>query len=497
MSKEKKEYQQVFKATSLFGGVQLIQIIISALKTKVVAIFLGPSGMGIYRLLQTTVNMVGKFTDFGLPTSAVKYISFEFAKGNEEKAYRYIQILQNLLWITGILGAAVLMLASPFLSELLFDSQTYTYAFIWQGTAVLFNQLANGRISILQSLRKLSQLAKANLYGSAIGLILIAPLYYFFGEKAIVPAIILGAGINVYFSWFFLTKNRIPKIKISPKESYTEGKGMLKLGIVLSFTSLTKALSLYLLQLYINEVGGVGQVGLYSAGFLILETYGGLIFTAMTKDYYPRLAGVAMDENKVRETVKHQAFIAVLLMLPVIALFLTLAPQLIRLLLSTEFTVIVQMVSWGIIGLLFKAVAWSISYIMVAKGHSRIFAITDISFIVVQLAIYALGYYFGGLTGLGISYLLYHILYLIGIYWINYLQYKFYFTRDFYGIFLICIAFCVAIFGLSFIENPLWHYVSMSVLTLLSIWFSVVQLNKKIDFKELVDSFLSNRNSKK
>lgn len=37
---EKKEYQQVFKATSLFGSVQILKIIISALKSKAAVIFL-------------------------------------------------------------------------------------------------------------------------------------------------------------------------------------------------------------------------------------------------------------------------------------------------------------------------------------------------------------------------------------------------------------------------------------------------------------------------
>lgn len=493
MENEKKQYRQAFKATSLFGGVQVFQIIVSALKSKVVALFLGPTGMGIYQLLRTTVDMTSTLTNFGLDTSAVKFIAEEFTKGNREKAFRVIQILQNLLWITGLLGAILLVLASPFLSRLLFDSTAYTYAFVWLASAVLFNQLAKGRVSILQGLRKLKELAKANLWGSFLGLLLTAPLFYFFGEKAIVSAIMITFAINLFFSWYYLRASKLPHFKIGHRESIYEGKEMLKLGIILSFSGILKTSTAYLLQLYINDFGGLGQVGLYSAGILIIDTYGGLIFAAMVKDYYPRLAGIVQDKVKMNETVEHQAFIAILILTPVITLFLAIAPFVIRILLSEEFLGIVPMVTWGIVGLLFKAVAWSISYIMIAKGETKVYAITDISFIALQLLMYMIGYYLGGLTGLGIGFLSYHILYLIGIYFINRWRYEFRLPLNFYKVFFSCVLFGALGLALGHYTQHVFRYIMLGLLVVLSSWYSYVQLNKKIDFKELLQSMLKKK----
>ena len=64
---EKQEYKNSLKATSLFGGVQVYNIIITILKSKVVALLLGPGGMGIYGLLTSTSDLSSpvRFDYFG------------------------------------------------------------------------------------------------------------------------------------------------------------------------------------------------------------------------------------------------------------------------------------------------------------------------------------------------------------------------------------------------------------------------------------------------
>lgn len=497
MKDEKKQYRQAFKATSLFGGVQFIQIIISALKSKVIALFLGPAGMGIYNLLRNTVEIAGKTSGFGLSASSVKFISEEITDGDEQRAYKLIQVLQNLLWISGGLGALILAFCAPFISRLLFDSNTYTFSIIWLSAAVLFNQLAEGRISVLQSLRKLQYLAKASLWGSVWGLILTAPVFYFLREEGIVPAIIIAAVINLFLSNLFLRKSKIPKKEVSKKESIKEGMGMLKLGLALSFSSLISAVTAYILQLYINDLGGVAQVGLYSAGFLILNRYGGLIFTAMAKDFYPRLAGISNYRSKIRYTVEHQAFLAVLLMTPFVVLFLALAPQFIRLLLSSEFDEIKTMVSWGMIGLLLKATSWSMAYIIIAKGDTKLYIQTNISFKILELVINILGYHFGGLVGLGISFMLYYFIYLVGIYIITYKKYRFYFSKDFYLIFIAGLTLSLIAFGLTYLNTSFWQYVLLGLLFILTSWFCYDQLNNKLDFRTFVKEYMKKRKNRR
>src|SRR5690554_1976404 len=85
MQEQRSSYRQIVKATSLFGGVQFFQILISVVRSKFVAILLGPSGMGIVGLLTSTTGLITGLTNFGLGTSAVKNISEATATSDNER----------------------------------------------------------------------------------------------------------------------------------------------------------------------------------------------------------------------------------------------------------------------------------------------------------------------------------------------------------------------------------------------------------------------------
>ena len=58
MSEQQSAYRQIIKVTSLFGGVQVINIIVSIIRSKFIAVFLGPVGMGISGLLISTTSIM-------------------------------------------------------------------------------------------------------------------------------------------------------------------------------------------------------------------------------------------------------------------------------------------------------------------------------------------------------------------------------------------------------------------------------------------------------
>ena len=105
-----------------------------------------------------------------------------------------------------------------------------------------------------------------------------------------------------------------------------------------------------------------------------------------------------------------------------------------------------------------------------------------------------LGYYYGGLEGLGISFLVYYIIHFIAIRVITKIRYNFYFEEGFYTIFNICVLICGLSYALTYIENLYLRYSSLLVLSLLSVVFSYIQLDKKMDIKELISKiFKRNR----
>ena len=68
-------YSHVLKYTGLFGGVQGLNIIMGLLRNKLIAVLLGPSGMGLASLFNSSINFISQATNLGISFSAVKNIS--------------------------------------------------------------------------------------------------------------------------------------------------------------------------------------------------------------------------------------------------------------------------------------------------------------------------------------------------------------------------------------------------------------------------------------
>lgn len=493
MENDKVSYGQILKSTSLFGGVQIFNILISVIKTKVITVLIGASGFGILGLFSSTIRLIVDFTKIGLDTSAVKEISEYNTKEDKSAVLEFIAVLNKVIWITGITGALLTIFFSKWLSIWTFGNSEYAYAFIWLSIAILLSQLTNGKVAILQGTQQLIRLAKANLLGSFVGLLVSLPIYYYYRKEGIVPAIIVGFVIT-YLVFFFFAKNKEKTtLKFGFVELFQRSKAMLSLGATMSFTSLFAALTLWLIQIYIRNFGGLDDVGFYSAGILIVNSYVGMVFSAMGTDYFPRLSAINKNNNLINKVVNEQADIAILLITPIITLFVAFAPIIIRLLYTKDFLVILGLVTFGMLGTLFKAVSFSLGYVIIAKGDSKIFIKTSIVFNLLMLSICVVSYKIKGLTGLGIGLLVYYIIHLIALKFITNHFYGLTLSKVFYKTFSICIGICILSFLGTFIQNMYAYYIVMILFVVISVVFTLVELQKRMNIRALVNEFFNHK----
>lgn len=495
MSDNKTSYEQILKATSILGSVQFLTILFSVIRTKIIAVFIGPAGMGIIALLNSTLNLIGGVTGLGLETSAIKSISENYKNDNSKSVSKIAEIVKKIMFFTGILGAFLTIVFSKYISILSFGNDSQMYSLIFLSVTLIFKQLTSSHMVVLQGLRKLKLLAKANLYGNLFGLLFSIPIYYFLGIDAIVPTIILSSFAAFVFTFYYASKVQLQKESIKKSQLLSEGKSIIQLGITLTISSLLTLLSAYLTQIYISNVSNTEQVGLYSAGFTLLNSYVGTIFTVMSTDYYPRLAAINSDNTKVRAAVLQQSYISILLITPIIVLFLTFVPFIVKVLYSSKFLVIISMVCFGIIGMLFRAVSFSMGYILIAKGDSVMFTKTAIGFNVLSFVLNVVGYYFYGLRGLGISFLVYSIFHFFALKVITKKSYNFYLDKKIRITFSICFLLCIASFFVRYIELTILRSLLMGLLCIIAIAYFLYEINREINLKEIVIAVF--RNNKK
>jgi len=483
MSEKETSYRQIMKATSVFGGVQFFNIIISIIRSKFIAVLLGPAGMGVAGLLNSTVQLIGGFTNLGLGASAIKNVSAAHASEDKHKIGTVVSVLRRLVWITGIGGTLLVLFFSELLSQLTFGNKNYTAAFAFISVSLLLTQLSTGQLVVLQGMRKIKYLAQANLLGMLSGLLISVPVYYIWGLDGIVPGIILSPIITLLFSWFFASKVEIEKVKVTNSLLRTEGRDMLKMGIMLSMSSFITLGASYIVRIYIGREGGLDKVGLYNAGFAIINTYVGMIFTAMATDYYPRLSGVSANNQESRNVINQQAEIAILIIAPVLACFLTFISWAVILLYSNKFVEVNGMIQLAALGMFFKTVSWTIGFLFLAKGSTKIYfwgeLIANIYFLILNLV----GFKYFGLDGLGISFILGYVLYLVQVYIIAKTKYEFKFEKALYNIFIVQFILGILCFiSVKMILAP-WSYFVGGVLIVLSSIYSYRELDKRIGLK--------------
>ncbi len=489
MSEEQSSYRQIMKATSIFGGVQVYNIIISIVRSKFIAILLGPAGMGIAGLLTSTTGLISSISNMGLSTSAVKNVAAANTTGDAKRVGTSVAVLRRLVWITGIVGTVFTLSFAPWLSELTFGNKDYTFAFVLISITLLLAQISAGQLVVLQGMRKLQYLAKADIAGVTVALFTSIPIYYVWGTKGIVPAIILSSFVTLFLSWYFSSKIKIEKVQIDRATLFSEGGDMVRMGFFLSLSSMITMGTSYVVRVFISHQGGVEQVGLYNAGFSIINTYVGMVFAAMATDYFPRLSGIVHDIGKAKNIINQQGEVALLILAPILTVFMIFINWIVLLLYSSRFLPIDSMIHWAALGIFFKAASWPIAYLIIAKGDSKLFFYNELIVNIYMVGLNVLGYLWMGLEGLGISFFVSYLLYLTQVFLITYKKYTFVFERNFYKIFGVQFAVGLACFMISRLLNPPYVYIAGSLIIVFSFYYSFTELNKRLGLLSLLKEF--------
>ena len=151
------------------------------------------------------------------------------------------------------------------------------------------------------------------------------------------------------------------------------------------------------------------------------------------------------------------------------------------------------MVTYGILATAFKAVSWSLGFILIAKGHSKLYLITEFISNVLLLISVFIGFKLGGLTGLGLGYLVYHIIDLLFIKFVVSIKYQFCFNKDFNRLFCLSLLQFLTILSLFCIKNENIKSILMALVILFALSFTFFKLNVFFDFKEIIKNKLKRK----
>lgn len=490
MSGNKSSYRGIMKGTAIFGGVQVISILVSIVRAKIIAIFLGPAGSGLFAMFSSAINPITLLSSLGLNYSAVRKISQSTEQGDDRELAQTVHLARRWFWFTALLGGMATVALSPVLSRATFDNADYTWAFMLLGVAVITTILSNGEVAIMQGTRRLKLMAKASILNTIIGLLLTVPFIYFMGQSGIVPIIIISAVVGLAINYFYSRKIAKESLesKLSVGQTWYQGKDLVGLGVVFMFSNAMAALSVYAMNALISLWGSLQDVGIYQSGSSLTNQYIGLVFTAMAVDYFPRLAAISSDKAKLSNAVNQQAEITTLIIFPMLALMIMFAPLLIKVLLTEKYNAAIPLIRYISFGLIIKAAAFALGYIAGGVNDKKfIFWFEGIWSVAQTLAINIVGYALGGIDGLGISFIISYVLYFVEITYFAGRRYGFRFDKVFLKIFGVSLVVTGTLLAITLITDNAWiHYAGGGALTVLSGAYSYKELNKRMNIREFI-----------
>ncbi len=443
----------VLKAMGIFGGVQVLNILCSLIRNKLVAMWIGPAGVGLFGIFNQALEMLNTATNLGVRNSSVRDISQAVEKRDSSMISRIITVVRRWsLWL-GLGGALITMAIAPLLSRLTFGDFNHIWHYVALSAAVLFMALTNGEYAVLQGLSKLKKLARVTVSGTLGGLLISIPMFYFLREDSVLPSIIVYA-LCVMAAALFTKDKEFPKAKVTSRETVSMGADFIKLGVFMTLGSFVAMLASYIFVSWLNITSGKETVGFYQAGYTLVDKYAGLVFVALGYEYYPRLARVAGSSMRLRVFVSNQINLSFMVLTPCLLAFILLRSHLVWLLYSKEFLVILTYISWGVVGTVLRATSWCFSFVMLAKGDGKIFLITESLDAVIGLTLNIVCFSLWGVDGLGFAYIAWFACYtiIVGVVYfrVYHLTISIKCLRNLVATLLVCIAAVLAM------QHSLW-----------------------------------------
>ncbi len=483
-SEKTTSYAHILKYAGVFGGVQGLNILIGLVRNKLVALLLGPSGMGLASIFNSTVKLISDSTNMGVSMTATREIAEAFASEDTGRIANGISTVRSWSFLTALFGLLVCFAMSPLLDSWTFNWGDHTLHYMLLSPVVALTAITGGELSILKGTRRLRQLALVSVYGVIGSVLTTIPLYYIWGETAIVPSLIVVAVIQMCLTIRVSYQHYPLRLSFSHR-ALKSGSTMVRLGMAFMLAGVFGSASEFVIRLLINTQGSLELVGLYNVGYMMAMVYAGMIFSAMETDYFPRLSSFPEVGTEFCLTVNRQMEVMLLLAAPMLTSLIVLAPVLLPLLFSAKFMPVLPMLKLLLLAMYFRALILPMEYINLARGKSKWYMLLEVAYDVMITLGVAVGFTTHGLVGAGVAWLT--VMIINAIYISVFCRWVYSFKLSFGVVKLFVSQFLLGIiaFLLSFWTRD-WCYWLFGILLLVVSWIlSLVFLRDKVSLKDV------------
>lgn len=415
----KSSHRQILRSSSIIGGASVINIIIGLLRIKVVAVLLGPAGVGLVGILQNVMTTASTISSLGVGNVGTRQIA-EAAGRNEQDSIDAAR--RALFWgtlILAVFGGLLFWTLRYELAIWVIDDPSMADTIGWLAIGVALSIATSAQSAFLTGMRRIGDIARAQITSSLVYTLLGTAAIAWLGERGVLLYILVVPLTGFVVTHYFVA--RLPHIQSPPTPLRTligQWQNMIRLGTAFMLAGLAGTLGQLAVRTLVQRELGAEDLGYFHAAFLISMTYLSFVLGAMGTDYYPRLTAAIHNHKTANRLVNEQTEVALLLASPVLLVMLALAPWIVQLLYSAEFAQAVTILRWQILGDVLKIASWPLGFVILAAGDGRTFMLTESFAMAVFAGITWLAIPFVGIQATGISFLTMYVLHLPLMYWL-------------------------------------------------------------------------------
>ena len=432
---------KVLKAIGVFSGAEALGIICSVVKMKLVALWLGAAGVGLFGIFNNSLETISILTGLGLRQSGVREVARH--SNTPGALQRIVRSLRGWCALSGGLGALIVCAMAPWLSEFFFGDFDYWWQFMILAGALLFNSVVGGEQAILQGTRRIRKLANASVGGAVSGLAISIPMFRFMGERSVVFSIIAYGVSQLFFLYLF--RNKELKYALPDREEFSEGRELAKLGGYMAIASFATNFAQMLFLSWLNRDASTAEVGYYQAGNVLVFRYTSLIFGAVGLEFYPRMAAHSHSRRRMSLFVSHEIGLLLKIFTPLLILFILCRRWVVQLLYSSDFEVVIPFITIGIFTVVLRSISACMAYSIIAKGDGRTYLLTESVDAVIGLTLNILLYRALGLSGLGLAQVAWYGLYTIMVSVVYFFRYRMHLSRGAWINIIVYSSLCAAV----------------------------------------------------
>ncbi len=397
--------------TSVLTAISTVIKVISAFViNKVIAMYVGPSGLAVVGQLQDFMSIATKFSNGAITQGIVKYTA-EYKTIEQKQKIFSTSIIISL--VCSLIISLFLFGMSDYLAEKILKDIQYSSVFVVFSLTIFLFALNTILMSILNGQKEIKKYILVNIASSIFALFFTSFLIIQLNLIGALYALVVNQSVIFFVTLAFVVKSNWFKLEYFKHGVDKESLSKLSKFSMMAITSaLTVPVSYLIVRNYIGENLGWDSAGYWQGIWYISSMYLMVVTTSLSVYYLPRLSEI-QDNTELRKEI----FDGYKIILPIVSLlafgiyvFRELA---IEIAFTEKFMPMIELFKWQLIGDVIKIASWLLSYLMIAKAMTKLFIYTEVFFSVsfVILSVLFIDYF--GLVGITYAYSLNYFMYLL------------------------------------------------------------------------------------